>query len=134
MTHNWQDIAKALEAENFNSLVILSSIELILYLLIYYFLFQLFSLYQHGQVFTQANSNCFKNIGKTLLAWIPINLFYPVLVTLFIRLTGLSEDLSIYMTLGSQEFICLLSGLIIYVMSWVMHDASKLQQEQEFVV
>jgi len=132
--NSWQEVSQALEAEGFNSLVILGSMQLIPYLLIYLFLFKLFTLYQHGQVFTLANSNCFKNIALSLLAWIPINLLYPIVVTLFIRLTGLSESMAIHISLGSREFIYLLSGLIIYVMAWIMSDASKLHQEQELVI
>jgi hypothetical protein len=134
MTASWQSIAQSLETEGFNSLIILSSIQLIPYLLIYFFLFKLFTLYQQGKVFTLANSHCFKNIARTLFAWIALNLFYPIVVTLFIRLTGLSSELAIYMSISSREFIYLLSGLIIYVMSWVMADACNLKKEQELVI
>jgi hypothetical protein len=134
VTHGWVDIAKALEAENFNSIAILSSIELLPYLIIYYFLFKLFSYYQQGEIFTIANISCLKNIGKTLLAWIGISIFYPVLVTFFIRLTGLSDKLAIYVNVGSSELFYLVSGLVIYVMAWVMTIGIELKQEQELVV
>ncbi|MBL4942457.1 MAG: DUF2975 domain-containing protein [Colwellia sp.] len=133
-SHNWLNISQALEAENFNSLAILGSMELLPYLLIYFFLFKLFKFYQQGQIFTVANIACFKNIGKTLLAWIGFSIFYPVLVTLFIRLSGLSDSLAIYISFGSREFFYLVSGLIIYVMAWIMTMAIELKQEQEFVI
>ena len=132
--HGWINIAQALEAENFNSLAILGSIELLPYLLIYFFLFKLFKFYQQGQIFTVANIACFKNIGKTLLGWIALNIFYPILVTLFIRFTGLSDSLALHLSLGSRELFLLVSGLVIYVMAWIMTIAIELQQEQELVV
>ncbi len=104
------------------------------YLLIYFFLFKLFKYYQQGQIFTVANIACLKNIGKTLLAWIGLNIFYPVLVTLIIRFSGLSDSLAIYMNIGSTEFFYLVSGLVIYVMAWIMTMAIELKQEQELVV
>ena len=134
VTSSWQNIAQALESEGFNSLIILSSMQLIPYLLIYFFLFKLFKLYQQGKIFTIDNSNCFKNIGKTLFAWIAINFLYPVVVTLFLRLTGLSDSLALHLSIGSKEFIYLLSGLIIYVMALVMIAANELHQEQELVI
>jgi len=132
--HGWLDISQALIDENFNALAILGTVELIPYLLIYAFLFKLFNYYQHGEIFTIANILCFKNIGKTLLFWILLNTFYPVLVSLFIRFTGLSDTLAIYLNFGSNEIFHLVSGLVIYVMAWVMAMAIELKQEQELVV
>jgi len=134
VSQSWLNMAQALEAENFNSFAILGSIELLPYLLIYFFLFKLFKFYQQGQIFTVANITCFKNIGKTLLAWIGINIFYPVLVTFIIRLSGLSDNLAIHVSVGSRELFYLVSGLIIYVMAWIMSMAIELKQEQELVV
>ncbi|GAA6171663.1 hypothetical protein NBRC116592_13330 [Colwellia sp. KU-HH00111] len=132
--HGWLDISQALMSENFNALAILGTAELIPYLLIYYFLFKLFSYYQRGQIFTVANIACLRNIGKTLLLWILLNAFYPVLVSLIIRFTGLSNKLAIYLNIGSSEIVYLISGLVIYVMAWVMTLAIELKQEQELVV
>ncbi len=134
ITNSWQNLSQALESEGFNSLAILGTIELLPYFLIYFFLFKLFRLYQQGQIFTVANIACLKNIGKTLLAWIALNTFYPVVVTLFIRLSGLSDSLSIYMSIGSTELFYLLSGLVIYVNAWIMTIAIELKQEQELVI
>ncbi|MFT5756299.1 MAG: hypothetical protein ACI9LM_001012 [Alteromonadaceae bacterium] len=133
-TYGWLDISQALEAENFNSLAILGSMSLLPNLLIYFFLFKLFKYYQQGEIFTVANIACFKNIGKTLLAWIGLNIFYPLLVTLIIRFTGLSEKFAMYINIGSSEFFYLVSGLVIYVMAWIMTMAIELKQEQELVV
>lgn len=133
-THGWLDISQALLAENFNALAILGTAELIPYLLIYFFLFKLFSYYQQGIIFTIASISCFKNIGKTLLFWIVLNIFYPVLVSLFIRFTGFSDKLAIYLNIGSVEILYLVSGLVIYVMAWIMAMAIELKQEQELVI
>lgn len=133
-THGWTNISQALIAENFNALAILGTAELIPYLFIYYFLFRLFSYYQHGEIFTIPNITCLKNIGKTLLFWIVLNALYPVLVSLIIRFTGLSDKLSIYLNIGSSELFYLASGLVIYVMAWIMTMAIELKQEQELVV
>lgn len=133
-THGWFEVSQALLAENFNALAILGTAELAPYLLIYFFLFKLFNYYQQGEIFTIANITCFKNIGKTLLFWIILNIFYPVIVSLFIRFTGFSDNLAIYLNVGSSEIMYFVSGLVIYVMAWVMTMAIELKQEQELVV
>lgn len=131
---SWQGFAQALTDEGFNPLLILGSAELIPSILIYGLLFKLFSLYQQGLVFTFANIRCIKNIGTVLLAWIALKLIYPVIVTLVLRFSGASETLALYVSLGSGELKLLLIGLVIYVIAWVMSEATSLHQEQELVI
>lgn len=133
-TNSWKTMASSLDGEGFNSLLILGSVQLLPYLLIYIFLFKLFGHYRHGEIFTVATSKCLKNVGKTFLSWIAINLFYPLIVTLFIRFGGWSDSLAIHMNLGTTEFFYLLFGLIIYVIAWVMTQGLTLQKEQELVI
>lgn len=131
---SWGDIAKALSDEGFNALLILGSAELIPSLLIYLSLFKLFGLYQRGLIFTPANIQCIKNVGTILLAWIGLKLFYPLVVTLFLRFSGASDTLAIYIGLGTDELRYLLIGLVIYVIAWIMNEATSLHQEQELVI
>jgi len=130
----WENIANELAAEGFNPLLILGTVELIPSLMVYLFLFRLFSFYYRGEIFTHTASQCLKNIGKTLISWIGISLIYPVLVTVFIRFGGLSDTLSLHLGVGTTEIYYLLVGLIIYVIAWVMAQGLKLQQEQELTI
>ena len=134
VSNSWENITQALEVEGFNSLFILGTVELIPYLLIYFFLFKLFSHYYRGEIFTDMANQCLKNIGKTLIFWIGINIIYPVLVTLFIRFGGWSDSLAVYIGVGSTELYYLLLGLVIYVVAWVMTQGLKLQKEQELTI
>jgi hypothetical protein len=131
---SWSSIANALTGEGFNALLILGSVELIPSVLIYLSLFKLFGLYQRGLVFTLENIQCIKSIGTVLLAWIGLKLFYPLIVALVLRFSGASDTLAIYMSLGSDELRYLLIGLVIYVIAWVMNEATSLHQEQELVI
>lgn len=131
---SWENLAHALTDEGFNTLVILGTADLLPSLLIYLSLFKLFGLYQQSLVFTTANIQCIKNIGTVLLSWIALKLLYPVVVTLVLRLSGASDSLAIYMSLGSDELRLLLIGLVIYVIAWIMNEATSLHQEQELVI
>jgi len=133
-TNSWKSMAQALNVEEFNSLLILGTIQLLPYLFIYFFAFKLFGLYRQGEIFTLATSQCLKNVGKTLLFWIAINLMYPLLVTLVIRFGGWSETLAIHMSVSSTELLYLLLGLIIYVMAWVMAQGIEMKEDQELVI
>jgi len=131
---SWGDLANALASEGFNVLLILGSAELLPSLLIYFSLFKLFGLYQQGLVFTSANIECIRNIGTVLLAWLVLKLLYPVVVVLVLRFSGASDSLALYMSLGSDDLRLLLIGLVIYVIAWIMNEATSLHQEQELVI
>jgi len=131
---SWGNMAQALTDEGFNALLILGSADLLPNILIYLSLFKLFGLYQKGLVFTAVNIQCIKNIGSVLLGWLALKLFYPLFVSLTLRLTGASETISIYMSVGSDELKYLLIGLVIYVIAWIMSEATSLHQEQELVI
>lgn len=128
------DLAEALTAEGFNAMAILSTPDVLIFALLYYFLFQLFSLYRQGHIFDPANINSIRNIGRTLLFWVPLSVFYPVLAVLFIRFTELSETLAVQLTFNSTDVIHLLLGLVIYVIAWIMAEATKLHEEQALVI
>ena len=113
MESSGENFALKLIDEGFNALAILGSVDILIYALIYFFIYQLFSLYQQGKIFTLANINCIKNIGRCLLYWVLLSLFYPVLVVLIIRVGGLSETLPLMFSIGSNDFIHLLSGSVI---------------------
>jgi hypothetical protein len=132
--HSWQDIAQSLKEESFNTTLILGTAELLPYLLIYFFLLRLFSCYQAGEIFTNNTIYCLRMVGKTLLFWVLLNLFYPLLVTFFIRFTGLSDSLPIILNFGSTELNYMLIGSIIYVIAWIMQEGLLIKEQQELVI
>jgi hypothetical protein len=50
------------------------------------------------------------------------------------RISGLSESLPLFLSISSDQLLKLLIGLIIFVLSWIMTEAQKLQQEQELTI
>ncbi|MCL1047331.1 DUF2975 domain-containing protein [Shewanella electrodiphila] len=131
---SWQALAENLYSAGLHPGIILGSVEILPYLFIYYFLFQLFSLYQQGQVFTSANFRCLTRIAQVFLVWIFVSLFYPMLVAYFIHVTDLADGVPGYFTLGSQELEYALFGLIFYCIGWVMKQAVELQAEAELTI
>lgn len=130
----WHDLAVALERNDLSSLWLLGTVEAIPYLFIYYFLYRLFSLYQNGTIFSQPNIRCVKAIGTTLLVWLFVSLFYPITLVLLLRLFNISDQLPFIFIIGSTEISYLISGLVIYVIAWIMQEALTLKSEQELVI
>jgi len=128
-------LAQALAEQDFNPVSILGIADSIPYLLMYFFLYKLFSLYQQGLIFTEENIQYIKNIALVFFAWIAINIFYPALVVLVLRLSGAAkESLPLTIHFGSTELRYFVIGSIIYVMAWIMKEALSLQKEQELVI
>lgn len=127
-------LAKELDSEGFNSYAIMLIPELSFGLFIYLSLIKLFGLYQQGSIFSVNHINQLRNIGTCLLVWPVFDLLYPILLTLFFRLSGLSDSLPLVLSIGSDQLLKLLIGLIIFVMSWIMIEGQRLKQEQELTI
>ncbi|WP_144211623.1 DUF2975 domain-containing protein [Shewanella donghaensis] len=130
----WQMLAETLYAEGFHAGVILGSVEILPYLLIYTFLYQLFELYRQGLVFTKNNFRCLRNIALVFVWWIVLSLFYPMIVASVLHFSGLSSAVPIYFSLGSYELKFALFGLVFYCIAWVMKHATELQQEADLTI
>lgn len=131
---SWSVYARELEAEGFDSVLILVLPELLFYLFIYMSLFKLFGFYRQGLVFAESSVLLIRRIGICVLAWPLFSLLYPVALTLILRGFGWAESLPISLALGSSELISFLSGLIIFVIGWIMSEARAMQQEQELTI
>jgi len=129
-----KNLAPALKNEGFDSTIILGSVDIIIYSILYFLLFRLFGLYKNGSIFTTSNINCIKNIGRTLILWVGLSIIYPLLVVFTIRMMDFSSSLLFHFSFGSSELIRLTSGIVIYVIAWIMAEAMKLYREQELVI
>jgi hypothetical protein len=129
-----EDFAKELDSSGLNSHAIMLLPELFFSLFIYLSLIKLFGLYQQGGIFTVNHINQLRNIGSCLLVWPVFDLLYPSLIAVIFRIFGLSPSLLLVFSIDTDQLITLLIGLIIFVMSWIMMEGVRLQQEQELTI
>ncbi|RPA36019.1 DUF2975 domain-containing protein [Shewanella frigidimarina] len=130
----WQALAQSLYDAGFHPGIILGSVEILPYLFIYSFLYQLFGLYQQGNVFTPSNFRCLSRIALVFLVWILLSLFYPMIIAFTLHFSGTSSAVPVYFSLGSQELKYALFGMIFYCVAWVMKHATELQEEVELTI
>ncbi|MBO1897927.1 DUF2975 domain-containing protein [Shewanella sp. BF02_Schw] len=130
----WQALAQSLYDAGFHPGIILGSVEILPYLFIYSFLYQLFGLYQQGHVFTPRNFRCLSRIALVFLVWILLSLFYPMIIAFTLHFSGTSSAVPVYFSLGSQELKYALFGMIFYCVAWVMKHATELQEEAELTI
>lgn len=130
---SWQEAAQQLTAQNFSAVIWLGLLQLLPFVLSNVILIRLFMLYRQGLFFSPKNINCFSWLGAVLLIQFVAVVTYPALLfTLLNYVTG--SELVRVISVRDTDIIGLLSGLVIYVIAWVMKQAYQLQQEQELVI
>ena len=95
---------------------------------------KLFTLYEQGVVFSATNINCIRKLGYSLIAWVIANLIYLPLISVVLTRNNLPGERSISIGIGATDLATLMIGAIVLIISWVMSEASKLEDEQTHTV
>jgi hypothetical protein len=94
---------------------------------------KLFRLYEQAIFFNQANVKYFRYIGYTLFLGQLINPIYEALMSF--TMTWLSDEQTLIMIrFGEQNVTVILVSAIIILISWIMGEAARLQEEQKYIV
>jgi hypothetical protein len=101
---------------------------------ILYSLIRLFKLYERGEVFSLNNAKCIRLTGWLLLARVIVDPFYQVLITLVASWHNPPGHRYIAISTNSVSFILLLTALSVLLISWVMVEAAKLKETQDYTV
>ncbi len=112
----------------------ISMIPTIIMLIIFYNLIKLLSLYEKAQFFSEMNVNYIKNSGYLLFLSQMVNPFCTF--ALGFILTAYNPPGFRYASLSLTEWNLglILTSVIIILMSWVMAEGVKLQNEQQLTV
>ena len=101
---------------------------------LYGLLFVLFTHYRNGNVFTTSSVSGIRKIGICIMVMPIINIIYPPLLIVVLKLTGLLEHGEINLGIGTDGLSAFISGAMIMVVGGVMAEASRLKNEQDFVI
>jgi len=94
----------------------------------------LFKLYEKAIVFSEKNVNCIRRLGYTLIFWVIANFVFVVLISIVLTFNNLPGERAIVAQFGVSDIGTLIIGAVIVLVSWVMHEASKLEDEQAHTV
>lgn len=112
----------------------IDSINVFFEMLICYFLAKLFKLYAHGSIFTKLNVACFRQLGLVILfGKIASYLEEPLLSY---TLTWLHNPLTASYTVAfrSTDLSVILFAVFLIIISWIMGEAVKLNEEHELTI
>ncbi len=93
-------------------------------------LIRLFRLYERMSIFNATNVACFRKLGKILLAQALAGVLYIPLLSLAITMDNPPGTRRIAIGIDSLDMTALVAGTMIIVISWVMEEGRKLEDEQ----
>jgi len=94
----------------------------------------LFQLYEKGMIFTGQNVECYRGLGKTLIAWVVCDIVNRTLLGLVLTLDNPPGKHLLVVGFDGGDFTGIFVGVAVLTISWVMDEARKMQEEQALIV
>lgn len=95
---------------------------------------KLFSLYEQGIVFSTRTVKYFRQLGWVLMLWVLANFLYLPMLSGVVTSVNPPGHRLIAAQLDLSDFVILLMGAIVVLISWVMDEARKLEEEHAHTV
>ncbi len=95
---------------------------------------RLFSLYMAGRIFGPENVACYRALGKTLMCWAGAAFVQTPLLSIIATLPNPPGTRLLMLGVGSGELGFLFLGGLVLVVSWVMDEGRRLDEEQALTV
>jgi len=112
----------------------IDSINVIFDMLICYFLIKLFALYAEGKFFTKNNVACFRHLGLVILFGKAASLLLNPLTSYVITRIQDPTNPIFYYSIRINDISIIIFAIFLLIISWIMGEAVKLQEEQELTV
>ena len=113
---------------------LVSAVPMMVYLFIVYSLIKLFRLYEQGVIFSIEIVQHIRNIGYALLADQIISPFYQFAMGIVLTIHNPPGHGFIGITLDQNNLGILLTALLVILISWIMTEGCKLNEEQQLTV
>jgi hypothetical protein len=113
---------------------LISSIPLAVELFIVFFLIKLFKRYEQGEIFSFENVKTIRNIGYTLLVSQLLNPIYEGLMSLLLTWHNPPGHRIAVVSFGTPNLVTIITALLVILISWIMAEAFKLQEEQIYTI
>ena len=97
-------------------------------------LMELFKLYENAIFFSTKNVKCFRRLGYSLISWTFANMMFTTLISLVISFNNPAGQRMISFGFDIADIANLIIGAVVVVVSWVMNEASRLEDEQAYTV
>jgi heme/copper-type cytochrome/quinol oxidase subunit 4 len=94
----------------------------------------LFLLYEKGLIFTEQHVRYFRSLGRTLIVWVGCDVVRNSLLSMVLTLDKAPGQRIITVGLGSADFAAIFVGIVVLIISWVMDEGRKIQEDQALII
>jgi hypothetical protein len=94
----------------------------------------LFRLYENRMIFTEQNVDCFRSLGRALLVWVVCHVVRTSLLSVILTIDNPPGQRILALMFDSGDFAGVFVGLVVLIISWVMDEGRKIQEDQALIV
>lgn len=113
---------------------LIECIPLTLQVLIFHRLAKLFQLYAHGQLFEKENIECIRQIGIYMAGLATMQVLYQALITLALTFNNPVGERFISISFNSTNLSTCMTGIVIWLASWIVQEANQLQTDAKLTI
>lgn len=95
---------------------------------------RLFRLYEKAIYFTHENVRLFRRLGILLMLWVVANLLYTTLLSVVMTINNSAGERMVVASFDYSDLAILLIGAVVILISWIMEEGRKLEEEQAHTV
>lgn len=99
-----------------------------------FFLIKLFKLYEQGEIFSRSNVKVIRNIGIMMLIEQFVGLIHEPLMGLILTIHNPPGHRLASVSFDNYNVNYIITAVMIILVSWIMNEAAKLQEEQKLTV
>ena len=99
-----------------------------------YTLARLFALYEKAVIFSAENVKHFRTLGYTLLLWVIARLIYLPLLSITLSFNNPPGQRIVAAGFELVDVTALITGAVVLLISWVMDEGRKLEDEQAYTI
>ncbi len=100
----------------------------------FYYLSQLFKLYSQNSIFGLQNVILIKKIGLTLIAQVLSSFVIQPILSIILTMDAKPGNHLISLGIGNEEISNLVIGGIVVLISWIMEEGRKLEEEKRLTI
>jgi hypothetical protein len=112
-------------------MVLLNFVRLLLQLFIIFCFIKLFSAYQIGKVFAKESINYIRKVGYSLLAIILLQPITQMVMSFVLTRHNTALRHQIFFSITPAQIALLFTGIMVLLVSWIMHEASHIKDEND---
>jgi hypothetical protein len=94
----------------------------------------LFLLYENGAIFTEQTVKCFHGMGRALIIWVACHVVRTTLLSVILTIDNPPGKRIIALMFDSGDFAGVFVGVVVLIISWVMDEGRKIQEDQALII